>query len=1311
MSADDLRLNIEIDANDYKQNLKDVNKLLAENARNLISVTEKFDGFISEGNRTSTTVKKLIEGFGYLTTTTKTSADGIDTTTLALVQSTAEMNRFAAAQEKARQAEESNAEAKARQARVNAAHARAMKELNAGELEGVKAKKRSKASNDQLVESYEVLNKQGNTTVYTFTRVKGKLTEVAKETIDSAEATRRLAAEEAKANEERKKVDRVQKGYKRTLEEITSGKLKDLKISRDYNSATKKTTERYTGINEKGEQVVITHKKVGKTVVDVDRSTRTLNQSLKDQNNTLHNVVLSWKSMIRLIGVQLAHRAIAALVRGVREGLSEAIELEKRIAEIQTISQDVPQSFEQWADGIRSVSDAFGFDILDAAEASYQALSNQVAKGAETFNFMTDAANFAIVTNSSLTDSVNLLSSALNSYDKSSIYAEQTSAELFRTIELGRIRSSEIANTLGRVTVVASELGIELAEVNALQAQTSVRGINANQALTQIRGTMNALLKPTEAMKDFFKELGVATGEQAVAAYGLTGIFREMSRYTDGNSQIIAKLVPRVRGLTTTLIALKDEGEAYGRVLAQLQESQENYQKAIQLATDNSGRQLTKLAAQVKNVFINDIGRDAVKGIVAFLSSIDELEYKIKRASAVIVESFKTISSVLLRVSTLDDIASGVLFVYGLLEDEDEKLKRRREKAIDDELRATRRQLVEQEKLINDYNKERTRSYTRAGTDIIASLNKVAEENKGTFEKLGKALSETFKGIEKTLDDTVKVISSSIKEANDNIKKLADDSISATRDIRSAIFDEALSRQNLDQQFRTIKDQIARVEKLRLGAIKDGNIEESKLYLNEKIKLTKKLIDIDKERGTTQEKIDKELSNLKLKREEDRAKAIADLNKARTSSAAGGITPTEQRNLIEKQKETNEKLLEIDKEYKDKSRELLKERTGVDDASIGEAEQRYKQLWENIIKDIEAQKEALQKSEQARIKRLEEQEKAALFRVSVFRQKLAVFESFDIKDTESKTAEQIEKIAKDRQDALSQLQIEAGVITDKSERTAVRKQIEELKTLETQELQNKALAKRVEYDLKILDIAKKTRDAKQQEITAEINAIKTQLSELGKAASFTSTNRTLAEEQNGGSQFIATSLDSIVRRARLAVEGALSSSSITTLISDITSIIPLLENTATIVELENFQKLLDASSSQAQRLRELNDIRQKALDIIARTPNLQDNVIKKEKTYLDVLMDEEAAINRILEKRNQLNLQGTVKETPALQSQLISVAQQSPASNQPSNYSVNVGDVNVNVRATGNTQVDAQAIGKALNRGIRQGIIDLPSKR
>jgi TP901 family phage tail tape measure protein len=342
--------------------------------------------------------------------------------------------------------------------------------------------------------------------------------------------------------------------------------------------------------------IIATQKKLGTVAAETAKETQ--------------RVLISFQSLVRLAAIQVLHRFFATLFSTIRDTVNEATKLQIKIAEIQTVdAAKVP--FESWRKSIVELSNAFGTDILDQTEAAYQALSNQVATGANAFKFLYEANELATIGVSSTTSAVELLSSALNSYQMGLSRTRETAAKLFKAVELGRFRIEDIADDLGDITVFSAQLNVTLEETLAVLTSVTKQGMTHNKVMTQMRGVLMALIKPTEAMKEVFAELGVESGEALVKTYGFENLFTILKDVTEGSSTELAKLIPRIKGLGGALSLTGNAAHLFEEDLEKLKNALVDYDERLAIIMNNEGKRVEIFKTKIKNAFL-EIGNETV---------------------------------------------------------------------------------------------------------------------------------------------------------------------------------------------------------------------------------------------------------------------------------------------------------------------------------------------------------------------------------------------------------------------------------------------------------------------------------------------------------------------------------------------------------------------------------------------------------------------------------------------------------------------------------------------------------------------------
>lgn len=259
----------------------------------------------------------------------------------------------------------------------------------------------------------------------------------------------------------------------------------------------------------------------------------------------------SLKLLSRIVFTQAIIRALTQVRRAFETAAQGASDFQKQIALIQTID-NAGTSFGDLSDRVRELSDSYNIPLTEAAAGVYQTLSNQVGNTAESFEFAAKAAKFAKATNSTLADSVDLLSGALKSYSLDVTHTDRVASILFTTIDKGRITATELSNAIGRLAPITAETGVSMEELSAGLAAISVRGTGTSESITQLRAIVTSFQKPSKSMQAALEQLGFASGDAALRQLGLGDALLQVTKSAGGSQSKIAALFPNVRALSGT---------------------------------------------------------------------------------------------------------------------------------------------------------------------------------------------------------------------------------------------------------------------------------------------------------------------------------------------------------------------------------------------------------------------------------------------------------------------------------------------------------------------------------------------------------------------------------------------------------------------------------------------------------------------------------------------------------------------------------------------------------------------------------------
>ncbi|KKM98417.1 hypothetical protein LCGC14_1158220, partial [marine sediment metagenome] len=510
----------------------------------------------------------------------------------------------------------------------------------------------------------------------------------------------------------------------------------------------------------------------------------------------------SLASLGKIVGISLLIGGAFRLVTALSEAVDKAIEFSQAIAEVKTIDS-ARISTTLWEVELRKLSDAFGISVIDQAEAAYQALSNQVADGTQTFKFLTAANRLAVAAVTDASNAVNLLTSALNAFSIPVTRAEELSAQFFKTVELGRVRIDEMAQSLGTLAVPAAQLGVTLPELQAAIATTTIQGVKFNQASTLVRNVLLKLIRPTDTMKRFYQELGVASGEAAIATFGLGGFLARLEERTGGASDEIGALFGRIRAITGAMIFAGDGLDRFNKNLAEIRATTiEDFGLIVEQVVQKSGRQLEIEATRIRNFFEVDLGQSIIETLAKVNRSIGGFSRIIRFMASFITNvavpslllltsrlllagnaAVRSAGGMLLFAKSLGPIgiALGALTAIGVFTGLQQSFEKTGDAALSfrdrlvknlGDVAIAQQELIDQStKTSLDLLRARARSLRGPLSDIIGPLNKGLNESKKEFEAFTKeteeAIKTSLKGIKKLSSESDKIFKSFKERAFD----------------------------------------------------------------------------------------------------------------------------------------------------------------------------------------------------------------------------------------------------------------------------------------------------------------------------------------------------------------------------------------------------------------------------------------------------------------------------------------------------------------------------------------------------------------
>lgn len=330
--------------------------------------------------------------------------------------------------------------------------------------------------------------------------------------------------------------------------------------------------------------------------------------SVRKRGDDTNRIFISLAGVMRLVEAQVIKRIFRGLETEIVGAISAAEKFTIQIAEIRTMSDGAQLSAQKWGEQITALSSAFGRAQSDVAEGVFQTLSSQVVKGADAFKFMDTALGLAQATFSTAADSVKLLSGAMKSFQIPAEDAEKTASVLFKTVQLGHVRASEMSDTFAKLGAISRDAGLKLEEVSAAIITLNSRGLKFSEASSLIQSVIQKLLKPSEDMKKLFAEWGVSTGPAAIATFTFAGVLQKLDAAARQSTTGTGDLLKQFKAMRGELGLTGAAFDTYQESLKKVTDGQKDFQSAKVEGANSPGQRVTARLGEIRNFFEQSFG-------------------------------------------------------------------------------------------------------------------------------------------------------------------------------------------------------------------------------------------------------------------------------------------------------------------------------------------------------------------------------------------------------------------------------------------------------------------------------------------------------------------------------------------------------------------------------------------------------------------------------------------------------------------------------------------------------------------------------
>jgi TP901 family phage tail tape measure protein len=321
--------------------------------------------------------------------------------------------------------------------------------------------------------------------------------------------------------------------------------------------------------------------------------------------------------------VKLEAALLASGVAVTAFAVKVAGDFDSAFREISTLIDQPIESLNEFRDAILSYANSSTQPLDQVTQAIYNAISAGV-DFEDSIAAVSQAERLAVAGKADLNDALLVLVSSLNAYGLGMDEAGRFSDALFQTVADGQTNLPELAASLSQVTSIAATTGVDFEELLAALAALTSTGTPTAQAVTQIRGALSSILKPTSDAASLAQELGLNFSLQRLEAVGLSGVLADVQQATSGSAEQMGRLFGSVEGLNAVLTLTGLGADKFAENLLNMENKAGATEAAFQKMSDQIGfsgqkisNALNGLLVSVGTPLLNEFNgvADAIAGI------------------------------------------------------------------------------------------------------------------------------------------------------------------------------------------------------------------------------------------------------------------------------------------------------------------------------------------------------------------------------------------------------------------------------------------------------------------------------------------------------------------------------------------------------------------------------------------------------------------------------------------------------------------------------------------------------------------------
>lgn len=234
----------------------------------------------------------------------------------------------------------------------------------------------------------------------------------------------------------------------------------------------------------------------------------------KDRTKGMLQGITGGLQSLGKVALGVGAAGLAAVGAAAVTATKDFVNFQQGMNEVFTLMPDISgQAMDDMTQQVKDLSTEFGVMPEEVVPALYQSISAGVPRD-NVFSFLETAQKAAAGGVTELETAVDGISSVVNAYGSDVLDATQASDQMFTAVRLGKTTFGELSSSLSNVTPIASSLGVEFGDMTAAIAAMTSQGVSTSQTTTQLRQLLVELSKAgSQANSAFVETAGVGLAD------------------------------------------------------------------------------------------------------------------------------------------------------------------------------------------------------------------------------------------------------------------------------------------------------------------------------------------------------------------------------------------------------------------------------------------------------------------------------------------------------------------------------------------------------------------------------------------------------------------------------------------------------------------------------------------------------------------------------------------------------------------------------------------------------------------------------